>query len=86
MAKEGASCVDCCGVPLTCASDDALECFNNALLEYVGVRQSALPHWTKALELDPSFVLTHCALVSPASEQVLILTSRIFCYIDSNQE
>ena len=67
MAKEGTSCVDCCGVSLTCASDDALECFNSALLEYVGVRQSALPHWTKALELDPSFVLTHCALVSIAS-------------------
>ena len=68
--KEGASRVDCSGLPLTCANDDALECYNKALLEYVAVRQSALPHWTKALEFDPSFVLTHCALVSSRTPQV----------------
>lgn len=55
--------LDCGGAPLTCTSDDALESFNKGLLEYVSVRQSALSHWERAVELDPAFVLAHCALV-----------------------
>lgn len=63
MADGAAVRLDCGGAPLTCSSDEALESFNKGLLEYVSVRQSALSHWERAVELDPAFVLAHCALV-----------------------
>ena len=63
MADGAVRRLDCGGGPLTCTSDDALESFDKGLLEYVSVRQSALSHWERAVELDPAFVLAHCALV-----------------------
>ena len=63
MANGAVERLDCSGAPLTCTSDEALESFNKGLLEYVSVRQSALSHWERAVELDPAFVLAHCALV-----------------------
>ena len=63
MADGAVRRLDCGGAPLTCTSNDALESFNKGLLEYVSVRQSALSHWERAVELDPAFVLAHCALV-----------------------
>ena len=63
MADGAVQRLDCGGALLTCTSDEALESFNKGLLEYVSVRQSALSHWERAVELDPAFVLAHCALV-----------------------
>ena len=54
---------DCMGLPLTCASEEALELHNKALLAYVSLRESPAPYANKALELDPTLILAHCLLV-----------------------
>ena len=59
----GQQLCDCMGLPLTCASEEALELHNKALLAYVSLRESLVPYASKALELDPTLILEHCMLV-----------------------
>ena len=54
---------DCMDLPVTCASEEALRLYNEMLLVYIAVRESALPLVRAVLELEPRFVLAHCVLV-----------------------
>ena len=61
---------DCMGLPLTCASEEALELYHKALLALASVRESPVPYANKALELDPTLILEHCMLVRVNSSGV----------------
>ena len=54
---------DCAGVPVTCASHQALQALNDMLMAGLSFREYPLPFARRALELDPTSVLAHCMLV-----------------------
>ena len=54
---------DCCGITLQCSSQQALDLYNQGLFEYIKGYGDYVSTFEKALELDPNFVLVHCALV-----------------------
>ena len=54
---------DCAGLPVTCASHEALQALNEMLMAGLSFRESPLPLARRALELDPGLVLAHCMLV-----------------------
>ena len=54
---------DCMGLPVTCSSEEALRLYNEMLLVYISLRESALPLARAVLELEPRFALAHCVLV-----------------------
>ena len=54
---------DCMGLPVTCASEEALRLYNEMLLVDISLWESALPLVRAVLELEPRFVLAHCVLV-----------------------
>ena len=56
---------DSCGVAVHCKSQDALDYYNQGLLQYVRSYGDAMASFEKALELDNKFVLMNCTLVSP---------------------
>ena len=61
---EGHQFRDRMGLPVTCSSREALQVYDEMLLVYVSLRESALPLARRVLQLDPDFVLAHCLLVS----------------------
>ena len=64
--QEGPSGVlqDCCGILVHCKSQDALDLYNQGLLEYVRYYGNYMNSFEKALELDNEFFLINCMLVS----------------------
>lgn len=58
---------DCEGLTVTCTNEDALQVYNEMLLLLMPTRKSALSLVESVLELDPGFVLAHCALVGLSS-------------------
>ena len=54
---------DCEGLTVTCTNEDALPVYNEMLLVLIPARKNALSLVQSVLELDPGFVLAHCALV-----------------------
>jgi len=54
---------DCCGITVECCSQQALDLFNQGLLEYIKGYGNFLSTFEKALEFDPEFLLVHCTLV-----------------------
>ena len=55
---------DCAGLPVTCASHEALEVLDKMLMACLSFREFPRPLARRALELDPGLVLAHCLLVS----------------------
>jgi len=64
--QDGTSGVlqDCCGISVHCKSQDALDFYNQGLLEYVRYYGDYVDSFKKALELDNEFFLMNCMLVS----------------------
>ena len=62
--------LDLTGQPLTCTNKEALEWFNKGVVAFVSVRESPLPYFEKALQLDDSLVLVHSMLVSTCAQLV----------------
>ena len=54
---------DCCGITVQCGNQQAVDLYNQGLLEYIKGYGDCVSNFEKALELDPNFVLVHCALV-----------------------
>lgn len=52
------------GLPVTCTNKDAISLYNDMLLIFMSVRESALSLVQSVLEKDPGFILAHCVLVS----------------------
>ena len=52
------------GLSVTCTNGDALPLYNDMLLVFMSVRESALSLVQSVLKTDPGFVLVHCVLVS----------------------
>ena len=55
---------DCAGLPVTCASREALEALNEVLVAAVSFVEYPLPLARRAVDLDNNLVLAHCLLVS----------------------
>ena len=55
---------DCCGIPVHCNSRQALELYNQGLLEFVKGYGDYYSKFIKSLELDNRFLLLSCAVVS----------------------
>lgn len=51
------------GYSVTCTSREALESFNKGVLAYVTLNGDCMLHFSKAIDLDPDFLLPHCVLV-----------------------
>lgn len=64
MAEHESPLTDPTGYRLTCSNEEALDWFNKAVFAYATVRENGVPMFLKAVELDDSIVLAHCALVS----------------------
>ena len=64
--QEGLSGVlqDCCGILVHCKSQNALDLYNQGLLEYARYYGDYMSSFKKALELDNDFFLINCMLVS----------------------
>ena len=62
--KLGMLLRDCAGLPVTCASHEALEVLDGMLAAAVSFREFPLTLARRAIELDPGLVLAHCMLVS----------------------
>ena len=71
MEQEGDRC-DCAGLSVTCASREAVQLFDELLVQYISVRKSVLPLARRILALDPDFVLVHCVMVSARSNLMRI--------------
>ena len=54
---------DCEGLTVTCTNEEALPVYNEMLVVLIPARKNALSLVQSVLELDPGFVLAHCALV-----------------------
>ena len=54
---------DSCGNAVHCKSQDALEFFNQGVLEYVRSYGDCMASFNKALQLDGEFLLVNCTLV-----------------------
>ena len=54
---------DSCGSAVHCKSQDALDCFNKGVLQYVRSYGDCMASFNKALQLDSEFLLVNCALV-----------------------
>lgn len=63
---------DCEGLIVTCTNEDALPVYNEMLLVLVPARKNALSLVQSVLELDPGFVLAHCALVGLSSGKLAV--------------
>ena len=50
-------------LPVTCTNAEALPVYNEMLLVFMAVQQSALSLVEAVLKLDPGFILAHCVLV-----------------------
>ena len=59
---------DLMGLPVTCNSEEALDYYNKALVAYLSLRESPLPYVSKAYELDSTFMMAHCFMVSEISQ------------------
>lgn len=77
---------DCTGLPLTCASDAALNYYNEAVEVFVGTLASYLPLVEKALEVDPNFPMARCfqvLLIKPSLTKLhkqIMFVNAIFIY------
>ena len=54
---------DCCGNPLTCESQEALELYNDILESFISQKKSFIGSLNHVIELDNTFVLAHCLMV-----------------------
>ena len=54
---------DCCGNPLTCESQEALELYNDILESFISQKKSFIGTLNHVIELDNTFVLAHCLMV-----------------------
>lgn len=57
--------VDCCGLPLTCKSKQAVEYYNAGLKKVLGSLAGCVPDFENAVKEDEEFVLVHCFMVGP---------------------
>ena len=64
MEAAGGKLCDCTGLPVTCASREAVKLFDELLVQFISVRKSVLPLARRILALDPDFILVHCLMVS----------------------
>ena len=55
---------DCMGLVVTCKDDTALAMYDKALYALVRLDNKLISYTHKALELDGSFVLVNCIMVS----------------------
>jgi len=55
---------DCCGIPVRCNNQQALELYNQGLLEFIKGYGDYNSKFKKSLELDSQFPLVNCTLVS----------------------
>lgn len=55
---------DSCGNPVHCKSQDALDWYNEGVLQYAKSYGDSMASFNKALELDSEFLLINCTLVS----------------------
>lgn len=58
---------DRCGLHVHCASQEAMDCYNQGLIQYVRSYGDSMASFKKALELDNGFFLINCTLVSVCS-------------------
>lgn len=63
---------DCCGITVQCASQQAVDLYNQGLLEYIKGYGDYFSTFEKALEVDPNFVLVRCVLVCIFVETFII--------------
>ena len=64
VEAAGGKLCDCTGLPVTCASREAVQLFDELLVQFISVRKSVLPLARRILALDPDFILVHCLMVS----------------------
>ena len=66
MATESHTGVlrDRCGLEVHCSSQEAMDRYNQGLIEYVRSYGDSMASFGKALELDNGFFLINCTLVS----------------------
>jgi len=66
MASELSPTVlrDSCGLELHCSSQEAVDCYNQGLIQYVRSYGDSMESFGKALKLDNAFFLINCTLVS----------------------
>ena len=55
---------DCCGIPVHCNNQQALELHNQGLLEFIKGYGDYNSKFKQSLELDSQFFLINCTLVS----------------------
>ena len=55
---------DCCGIPVRCSNQQALELYNQGLMEFMKGYGDYNSKFKKSLELDSQFFLMNCTLVS----------------------
>ena len=55
---------DVSGLPVVCSSQEALDHFNKGLLALVTLNEPPVPHFKRAVEVEPTFILGSAMLVS----------------------
>ncbi|XP_065900373.1 tetratricopeptide repeat protein 38-like isoform X2 [Dysidea avara] len=62
IAEDDCSLRDCCGIPVYCNNQQALELYNQGLLEFIKGYGDYRRKFEKTLELDSQFFLVNCTL------------------------
>jgi len=62
---------DSCGLEVHCSSQEAMDCYNEGLIQYVSGYGNSMANFEKALKLDNGFFLINCTLVSTKYDSYL---------------
>ena len=65
---------DVTGYAVSCSSQGALDWFNEGITAFVSLYGNSMALFSKALEMDPKFLLPHCVLVNIASYVATYIT------------